>query len=362
MCAGTRGFSVARLLVANELLYPHQTEMPTASQPPTQTKEHDTHAHITQRRNKIGIVGAGRVGTTIAYAALIRGVAKQISLYDPTASRVAAEVLDLNHGLMFVPMAAVEGSDDLQILAGSDVIVFAAGATIVPGQTRLEIAAANKAICLRLLPAIQRVAPNALILMVTNPVDVMTEIAITITGHSRSCVFGSGTVLDSSRFRFLLAKHFGVSVQSVHAYIVGEHGDSEIPLWSSANIGNVLLSDWHVEGRSQPLSEEQKAHLFNTVKNGGYEVLAGKGATNYAIGLATVSILEAVLHDEGRVLPVSSRLENYRGISGVCLSVPAIVDRSGVAAAIPISMTAAEEAGLRASADRICAVVSSLGF
>ncbi len=222
--------------------------MPPSTTPVVDIQQQRHHHEPAQRRNKIGIVGAGRVGTTVAYAALIRGVAKQISVYDPTRAKVEAEVLDLNHGLMFVPMAQVEGSDDIQVLAGSDVVVFAAGGSIVPGQTRLEIAAANAAICLSLLPRIQSVAPNALILMVTNPVDVMTEIAIKITGHERACVFGSGTVLDSSRFRFLLAKRFGVSVQSVHAYIVGEHGDSEIPLWSSANIGNVQLDDWHVNG------------------------------------------------------------------------------------------------------------------
>ncbi len=325
------------------------------------SRPHHVHEPA-QRRNKIGIVGAGRVGSTVAYAALIRGVAKQISFYDPTRARVTAEVLDLNHGLMFVPMAVVEGSDDIQILAGSDVIVFTAGATQHEGQTRMDLAGANAAICCDLLPKIQAVAPHALILMVTNPVDVMTEIAMKITGHERACVFGSGTVLDSSRFRFLLAKHFGVSVQSVHAYIAGEHGDSEIPLWSSANIGNVQLDAWHVKGHGRPLNEEEKREIFDNVKNAGYQVLAGKGSTNYAIGLATVSILEAVFHDEGRVLPVSSRIEDYRGISGVCLSVPAIVDRCGVESIIPLPMTEAEEAGLRASADRIRSVVTSLGY
>jgi L-lactate dehydrogenase len=315
-----------------------------------------------QRKNKIGIIGAGRVGTTIAYAALIRGAAKQISLYDPTRSKVNAEVLDLNHGLMFVPMASVEGSDDLAVLTGSDVIVVTAGTTQVKGQTRMDLAQANAAICRELLPKVQTVAPGALILMVTNPVDVLTQIALKITGQERSCVFGSGTVLDSSRFRFLLARHFGVSVQSVHAYIAGEHGDSEIPLWSSANIGNVLLKDWHVEGYGQPLTEEQKQDLFGNVKNAGYQILAGKGATNYAIGLAAVSILEAVFHDEGRVLPVSSMLRDYRGISDVCLSIPAIVDRCGVESVIPLPMTADEEAGLKASAERIQQVVRSLGY
>lgn len=315
-----------------------------------------------QRRNKIGIVGAGRVGTTVAYAALIRGVAKQISLYGPTRSKVNSEVLDLNHGLMFVPMAAVEGSDDIQVLAGSDVIVFTAGTTQSPGQTRMDLAAANAAICRNLLPQIQQVAPQALILMVTNPVDVLTEIALQITDHERACVFGSGTVLDSSRFRFLLAQHFCVSVQSVHAYIAGEHGDSEIPLWSSANIGNVLLDQWHVDGCGSPLTEAEKQEIFDAVRNAGYQVLAGKGSTNYAIGLAVVSILEAVFHDEGRVLPVSSRLVDYHGISGVCLSVPAVVDRCGVKSTIPLPMSATEQAGLKASAERIHSVVNSLGY
>ena len=252
-----------------------------------------------QRTNKIGIIGTGRVGSTIAYAAMIRGVAKQISLYDPTRSKVDAEVLDLNHGLMFLPMASVEGSDDIEILAGSDVVVMTAGTTQVQGQTRMDLAGANAAICLNLLPKVQRVAPKALILLVTNPVDVMTQVALKITGHDPAGVFGSGTVLDSSRFRFLLAKYFGVSVQSVHAYIAGEHGDSEIPLWSSANIGNVLLDHWQVSGYGQPLTEERKQEIFDNVKNAGYRVLDGKGATNYAIGLASVSILEAIFHDEG---------------------------------------------------------------
>jgi L-lactate dehydrogenase len=247
-------------------------------------------------------------------------------------------------------------------LTGSDLIVFAAGISIVPGQTRLQIAEANAALCRTLIPRIQAVAPNALILMVTNPVDVMTEIALRISGHQAACVFGSGTVLDSSRFRYLLAKHFHVSVQSVHAYIVGEHGDSELPLWSSANIGNVQLDKWNVDGYGACLTEQGKADIFSKVKNAGYEILAGKGATNYAVALATVHIIEAIFHDEGRVLPVSSHLEDYHGISGVSLSVPAIVDRCGVERVIPLPLIDAEIEGLRASAERIRSVLQSLGY
>jgi L-lactate dehydrogenase len=315
-----------------------------------------------RRTNKVGIIGAGRVGTTIAYAALIRGVAKEIILFDQTRSRVEAEVLDLNHGLMFTPMASVEGSDDPGILADSDVIVITAGAAQKEGQPRLELAQTNATICCNLLEKVVKVAPAALILIVSNPVDVLTQIALKVTGYDRSRVFGSGTVLDSSRFRFVLAKHFGVSVQSVHAYIAGEHGDSEIPLWSSANIGNVLLSDWHVQGYGEPLTDTQKNDIFDSVKNAAYQILAGKGATNFAIGLASVSILEAILHNEGRVLPVSSMLDDYHGISDVCLSVPAIVDRCGVGGTIPLPLTETEKSGLRISAERIRQAVSALGY
>jgi L-lactate dehydrogenase len=179
---------------------------------------------------KVGIIGAGSVGSTIAYAAMIRGVARQISLFDIASAKVEAEVLDLNHGSMFAPQATVDGSDDVAVLAGSDVVVMTAGAKQKPGQTRMDLAAANAAICAKMLPEVLRVAPDALLLLVTNPVDVMTQLALKLTGLPRERVIGSGTVLDSSRFRYLVATHCGVAVQNVHAYIAGEHGDSEIPL------------------------------------------------------------------------------------------------------------------------------------
>jgi L-lactate dehydrogenase len=195
-----------------------------------------------ERPAKIGIVGAGSVGATIAYAAMIRGVARQISLFDINRGKVEAEVLDLNHGQQFAPQATVDGSDQIESLAGSDVVVVTAGARQNPGQTRMDLIAANARILEKLLPQIVRVAPQALLLMVTNPVDVLTELALEMTGLPWQRVIGSGTVLDSSRFRFLIAKACGVAVQNVHAYIAGEHGDSELPLWSSASIGSILLS------------------------------------------------------------------------------------------------------------------------
>ncbi len=273
-------------------------------------------------------------------------------------------------------MAKLEGSDDIAVCTGADVVVITAGAKQKPGQTRMALAGANAEICKSLLPQLLKVAPDAIYLLVTNPVDVITYIAGKIAGLPAGRVFGSGTVLDSSRFRFLIAERLKVAVQSVHAYIVGEHGDSEIPLWSTASIANVPLHQWAVMGHGK-LSVPDRTAIFHNVKNAAYQIIEGKGATNYAIGLATAKILEAVLHDEGRALPVSSLLTGWRPlpraggaanadeiepIDDVCLSVPCIVNRRGVDATLSIPLNDAELAGLRASADRIRESVRALGY
>jgi L-lactate dehydrogenase len=312
-----------------------------------------------ERPAKVGIVGAGSVGATIAYAAMIRGVARQISLFDITRTKVEAEVLDLNHGQLFAPEATVDGSDDIDVLRGSDVIVVTAGARQKPGQTRLDLAAANARILESLLPDVIRVAPQAILLMVTNPVDVVTELALQITGLPWQRVIGSGTVLDSSRFRFLIARHCGVAVQNVHAYIAGEHGDSEIPLWSSATIGSIPLSQWSVDGHGR-ITAADKDRIFRNVRDAAYQVIQGKGATNYAVGLAVTNILEAILYDERRVLPVSGQLRGFRGLGNVCLSLPRIVGRGGMEAPLPVPTTVDEEAGLAVSAERIRTAVNAL--
>jgi L-lactate dehydrogenase len=310
---------------------------------------------------KIAIIGAGSVGATIAYACLIRGVGKSIALYDVNAAKVEAEVLDLNHGLQFVPMATVDGSADLEICRDADVVVVTAGAKQKPGQSRMDLASANTAICRELILKLLGVAPNAILLLVTNPVDVITYVTLKLSGLPRNRVFGSGTVLDSSRFRFLIGRRLKVAVQNVHAYIAGEHGDSEIPLWSSAHVGNIPLHEWAVAGHGK-LTVRDRTEIFQNVKTAAQQVIAGKGATNYAIGLATARILEALLHDENRVLPVSSLLTNYHEMDDVCLSVPCIVNRSGVEAALPIPLNPAELAGLQNSAAMIRQTIASLGF
>ncbi|MGE5608765.1 MAG: L-lactate dehydrogenase [Bacillota bacterium] len=314
-----------------------------------------------ERINKIAIIGAGSVGATIAYASLIRGVAKQIVLQDVNKQKVEAEVLDLNHGMQFVPMATVAGSDDLEICHDADVIVITAGAKQKAGQTRMDLAAANAEICRKIVPRLVELSPRAILLLVTNPVDVITYVTLKISGLPAQRVFGSGTVLDSSRFRFLIAKRLKVAVQNVHAYVAGEHGDSEIPLWSSATVGNIPLHAWAVPGHGK-LSVRDRAEIFDNVKNAAYQIIHGKGATNYAIGLAAARILEAILRDESRVLPVSSLTNDFYGISDVCLSLPSIVNRSGVDAILPIPLNDAEKAGLENSAQVIRAAIGALGF
>ncbi|WP_235216572.1 L-lactate dehydrogenase [Archangium violaceum] len=311
--------------------------------------------------NKIAIIGAGAVGATIAYATMIRGVAKQLALYDINRAKVDAEVLDLNHGLQFVPMANLEGSDDLGVCAGADVVVITAGAKQKQGQTRMELAGANVEMCRTLVPRLLKVAPDALLLVVTNPVDVLTYVVQKLSGLPARRVFGSGTVLDSSRFRFLIARHLNVAVQNVHAFIAGEHGDSELPLWSSATVGAVPLMKWSAPGHSR-LTDEDRTRIFDNVRNAAYQIIRGKGATNYAIGLATAQILEAVLYDENRVLPVSSRLDGYLGIGDVCMSVPSIVNRMGVETVLEVPLDDTEREGLRRSADTIRQAIRTLGF
>jgi L-lactate dehydrogenase len=314
-----------------------------------------------QTTTKVAVVGAGSVGATTAYACLLRGVAETIALYDVNAAKTRAEVLDLNHGLQFVPMAEVIGSDDIEVCRDADVVVVTAGAKQKPGQTRLELAGANVAMCRTLVPRLLEVAPDAILLMVTNPVDVVAYAALQFSGLPPAQVFGSGTVLDSSRLRLLVARHCGVAVQNVHAYIVGEHGDSEIVLWSSATVGATPLLEWNVPGMP-PLDHATRDQFHQQVVGAAGEIIRGKGATNYAIGLSSARIIQAILRDEKQVLPVSSLLDGYAGISDVCLSVPTVVDRSGVRTRLPVRLSDAEAEGLRRSAETVREVAVKLGL
>ena len=305
------------------------------------------------RSTKLTIVGAGSVGTSLAYAALIRNSAREIVLYDIARAKAEAEVLDLAHGTPFAGSSRITGGDDIGLVAGSDVVVITAGAKQQPGQTRLELAGVNAGILERLLPRLVELAPDAVFILVTNPCDVLTAVAERLVDLPAGRIFSSGTVLDSARLRWLVAEAAGLAPRSVHALIIGEHGDTEFPLWSTATIGQVPLSEWRDEAGTLLFPRERLETLTNDVVNAAYKVIAGKGATNYAIGLSGARIVEAVLQDERCILPVSSVLHGYRGIDGVALSVPSIVGAGGVQRVLQTHLDAREEALLQRSAQAL---------
>ncbi|KAE8763811.1 L-lactate dehydrogenase [Georgenia thermotolerans] len=315
-----------------------------------------------RRSSKVAIVGAGAVGSTLAYACLLRGAAREVVLFDRNRDKVEAQAMDIAHGIQFTPMGSVRGSDDVAICAGADVVVITAGARQKPGQSRLDLAGATIDIMRTLVPQLVEVAPHAVYVMVANPVDVVTYAGLKISGLPQHQFFGSGTVLDTSRLRYLVARACGVAVQSVHAYMAGEHGDSELPLWSSAMIGAVPLLQWGPTRDGRMLDEEMRAAIATEVVQSAYKIIAGKGATNYAVGLAVVRIIEAVMRNEHRVLSVSSLLEDYLEISDVCMSVPTVVGHDGVGRRLVPVVTERERHGLVQSAEAIRAVARQFGF
>lgn len=309
--------------------------------------------------SKVTVVGAGSVGSSAAYAALIRGSARHVALYDIATEKVEAEVLDLAHGTQFTGSSDIIGGSDLSVVEGSHVVVITAGAKQKPGQTRIELAGVNAGILRSMMPPLLEAAPNAVFVIVTNPCDVLTVLAQEATGLPPERIFASGTVLDTSRLRWLLAKRAGVSTSSVHAYIVGEHGDTEFPMWSAATIGTVPILEWTNHGHP-PMTVDELDAIAVDVRDAAYKVIQGKGATNYAIGLSTARIIEAILNDEHAVMPVSTVLHDFHGIDGVALSVPSIVSASGAVAIRETHFSASELGLLRRSADALRDVADSL--
>jgi L-lactate dehydrogenase len=311
-------------------------------------------------RTRITIIGAGSVGSTIAYAVMTTGIAHEILLTDVIEAKAEAEAKDLMHGSMFVPAVDIRAGD-IEDAAGSRVVVLTAGAKQKPGQSRLQLAEANVAMLRDMAPRIRAAAPDAILLMVSNPVDVLTYAALKFSGLPPERVFGSGTVLDTSRFRSLLARRLNISVANIHAYIIGEHGDSEVPLWSSAQIANIPLTaccppNW------PPFNERDKNEIFHGVRDAAGEVIAAKGMTNWAIGLAVARILQAIFRDEQAVLTVSRLVDDYHGVSDVCVAVPTLVGARGAGAALLVPLDANELKSFRDSAALLASVGKQLGL
>ncbi|MBI3026953.1 L-lactate dehydrogenase [Candidatus Woesearchaeota archaeon] len=304
-----------------------------------------------KRTSKVAIIGAGFVGSTAAYALLIDGAASEIALIDVNREKAEGEAMDLQHSLQFRPGTKITFGDSYSLCKDAEIVVMCAGAHSKPGETRLDLVERNSAILKNIIPNIVGHNKNCIILVVANPLDVLTYLTLKYSQLPKHKVFGSGTILDTARFRYLLGQHFGVSPQSVHAYILGEHGDSSFPVWSAANIAGVKLQDF--KGYSRKAMDD----IVIKTKKAAYEIVARKGATYYAIALGITRIVKAILTDSNSVLALSTYIEEYHGVSDVCLSVPCIVNRNGIKEQIVMPLNATEKKQLRKSANVIKGII-----
>jgi L-lactate dehydrogenase len=289
------------------------------------------------------------VGASFAYALMQRGLANEMVLIDANKGRAEAEAQDLNHGLSFVrPMRIWAG--DYADLQDAAVTVVTAGAAQKQGETRLQLLERNADIFKQIIPQIVQHNPDGVILIASNPVDIMTYLSLQMSGLPPKRVIGSGTILDTARFRTLLGEHYTVDPRSVHAYIVGEHGDSEVPLWSLANIAGVRLSDFR-SSTGKGYDEAALQHIFEQTRDAAYSIIERKGATYYAIGLGLLTIVEAILRDQHTVLTVSSLMTGQYGVDDICVSLPSIVGAQGVEEVLNLQLSSEEEdAFLRSAA------------
>jgi L-lactate dehydrogenase len=308
--------------------------------------------------HRVAIIGAGHVGATTAYALLLSGLAPEIVLIDLDAQRAQGEAMDLMHAVPFSDPVRVwaGGYEDVD---GAAVVVLTAGANQRPGETRLQLLGRNAAILREIVPQVIARAPDAILLMTTNPVDVLTWATLATSALSPGRVIGSGTILDTARFRSLLSRHFGVDARSVHAHIIGEHGDTEVAAWSIATIGGMPIAEFQAAS-GRVLDRESRERIVTDTRRAAYEIIERKGATYYAVAAGVVRIIQAILRDESTVLTVSSRLTGSYGLEDVCLSLPCIVNRSGIAQLLDPPLAAEELSALRHSADVLKAAQQSL--
>ena len=300
---------------------------------------------------KVGIVGTGMVGSAAANALVMRGAASEIVLVDRDARRARAEAEDILHAVPFAYITKVRAGDYAD-LAGSGAVILAAGVSQRPGETRLELLERNAAVFAAIVPQVLAAAPDAILLVATNPVDVMTQIATRISGLAPQRVIGSGTILDTARFRALLGRWLRVSPKSVHAYVLGEHGDSEVLCWSAADVGGIPVED--LAGQlGRPFDAAGKAEVDQGVRRAAYRIIEGKGATWYGIAGGLVRIVQSIAGDENSALTVSILTEEVEGVGPIALSLPRIVGRTGVVRTLLPRLREEERAALGQSARAI---------
>jgi len=320
---------------------------------------HDVGAHAPHPR-KVAVVGAGNVGATFAYALVLNGLVGEIVLIDIDRKRAEGEAMDINHAVPLsnpVRVWAGEYAD----CAGADVVVVTAGTAQRPGETRLDLVKRNAEIFGDVIPSITAHNETGILLIATNPVDVLSYVAWKVSGFPSRRVIGSGTVLDTARFRYLLSEHLDLDPRNVHAYVVGEHGDSEVPIWSLANVAGMRLEEYCRRTQCD-VDSGVRDRISHQVRDAAYEVIERKGATYYAVGVALVRIVEAILRDQHTVLTVSNLVPGYYGIEDVYLSLPAVVAREGVERVVELSLLDEEVKALEGCAEVLQGVLDQIAL
>ena len=308
---------------------------------------------------KIAIIGAGNVGSTFAFSLMISGLAREIVLIDKNESLAIGECMDLNHGLSFahptkIYAAGFESCED------ADIVVITAGVNQKPDQSRTDLVNKNVALFKEIIPAIAKYAKNSILLVVTNPVDILTYVTLKLSGLPSNRVIGSGTVLDTARLKYLISDYSKVDPSNIHAYIIGEHGDTELPVWSNATIGGMAIETYCSEYAQLGNSKNELKEIFDKVKNSASEIIKLKGATNYSIAMSLVKITRSIVRNENSILPVSTLITDYYGISDVCISIPSIVNMKGVEQYVRLDLSDDEQKLFKHSANTLKKFIKSI--
>lgn len=307
---------------------------------------------------KAAVIGCGFVGSTIAYTLMQKGTFSEMVLLDANHAKAEGEAMDISHGLPFAHAMDVRAGD-YEDIADASVVIITAGANQKPGESRLDLVHKNAEIMRMIISKIKRVKCEGILMIVSNPVDILTHVALKESGFSKERVIGSGTVLDTARLKYLISEKLCVDSRNVHAFIAGEHGDSELAVWSCANIYGIPLEEF---ARMKGFSgfEKEKEEIYHAVRDSAYEIIDRKGATYYGIGMAAAKIAEAIVRDSHTVAPVSVSLNGEYGLSGLCLSIPTVIGSNGAEQVLEIELDAGEQEKLSRSAEELKGVLAQI--
>ena len=307
---------------------------------------------------KVAVIGCGFVGSTIAYTLMQKGTFSEMVLLDAAQGKAEGEAMDISHGLPFAHAMDIYAGT-YEDIADAAVVIITAGANQKPGETRLDLVQKNSRIMRSIISEVKRVNCEGILLIVSNPVDILTEVALRESGFPKERVIGSGTVLDTARLKYLVSEKLNVDSRNVHAFIAGEHGDSELAVWSCANIYGISIDEFAKIRGFRDFTKE-KDEIYHAVRDSAYEIIERKGATYYGIGMAAAKIAEAIVRDSHTVVPVSVSLNGEYGLSDLCLSIPAVIGSRGAEQVLEISLNAEEEERLRRSADELKEVLAQI--